>query len=239
MHNTGNLHSENWLCSWGISSVYCVSAGVLLGYTGFRCSLQPVWSHKTERYSPQKVGLWLGFLPRCGQTILQGWQNPLFEDLNQVDLHLDEFLNQSTPTWFCRWTKPLVGITTWTLKLWTPYGQDPRAEYCKPLPTSSITVRFPVVKPQILSCNSVVWDQSWGSHKVTPMLEGACCPPCFSFLAGGPRGSGETFPRDAVLAWGRDNVCSCLSSSFNTVFVPEVWWGVASAWILSVVSYLE
>lgn len=81
--------------------------------------------------------------------------------------------------WFCRWAKPLVGIITWALQVWTWSAKKHVLVVVSPSPFF-ITVRFPVVESQDSPAIPVVWDQSRGSCKVTHNAGEAVCHLGFS-----------------------------------------------------------
>lgn len=88
------------------------------------------------------------------------------------------------PSWFHRWTKPLVGTATWVLQVWNSVCQDPSACCWEPLPYFSITIRFPAVKPTDF-LTVFLWDESeWGLLRSNRIWGKLCLPQALSSPGG-------------------------------------------------------
>lgn len=134
-------------------------------------------------------------------------RNFSFGDPNQADLYTAKFHGQSTPRLdpADRWAIILVGITTWTLQVWTLDCQDPCVDCCKLLPCSP-SVWLPVVGLRNFLCNPMVWDQSRGPCKVSHNSREAIWVPLapILFFPQKPEVQGRVLWM--VLCWGRANV---------------------------------
>ena len=75
----------------------CLLAQVLLGHVASRRCFWSFWSQGAGRHSLQWMRLRFSFLPGRGQTGPSGWQNSLFEKLNQADLHTTEIHGRMHP----------------------------------------------------------------------------------------------------------------------------------------------
>ena len=157
----------------------------------------------TRRYSPR----WLSSSAGCGLARLQDQHNSSFRNPNQTDLQPAKFPGQSTSlTWFCRWAKLPVGISTWALQVWI---QSANTQVCCVSPSSLLHHRFPVAGPyrflwspcgvqsnrRLLQSDTQCWEEE------------LLVSPRFSLVSGGTRGPGLS-----ALAWVRDEaviVCGC------------------------------
>ena len=135
-----------------ISSAHLILSSTLLGYTVCRCSCQPFCSDGACRYTLLCVGLWLSSFAWLWTKQNPGLAKSSFEDPNQADLHPTKFSGQSMPlTWFCGWTKLLVGTATWPLWVGTQCAKIQVLVVASPF--LLLCHRLPVVEPHRFSWN--------------------------------------------------------------------------------------
>lgn len=122
--------------------------------------------------------------------------------------------SDASPTWFCRWAKPLIGITAWVLQLWTQ-------SKIHALTVGSSSLTLSLSHSQILSLDladfpvvPMVQDQNRGFYKVTIRQEGAGCPHWVLFLHWRHQRLRENLP-DWWCAGLEDGQCDhCAPTSF-------------------------
>lgn len=141
------------------------------------------------RYSPQQVGLWLNSLPGYGQTKFKGQQSSSFEALSKADLYPNWVSWSESLSWFCRWAKPLVGIITWALQVYTWSAKIHVQVAVRPFPL--------LYHNQIPSgwAQQMPMQSPWGSHKWPTVQRELVAPiltPGVFFTTGGTSGSEET-----------------------------------------------
>lgn len=179
--------SRALLCKLSALPVF-LSSQTPLGCTVCRSYLQPSWSDGARRH----YSVWSCSSALCldvGKLGSQAGKTLGFRILIRLIC---------TPLNFLVRVCPQLGFTDeWDCCLGLLFRYW-RYELCLPRPTHQLLQNpFPFSTsigclPTDSPATSVVWDQSWDSHKVSPFLGDIACLPGFSFLIGGIRVSGET-----------------------------------------------